>query len=298
VRTAELQERLKQRADQVNSGLEQLLPSAEELPAAIHEAMRYSVFSGGKRLRPTMLLETTSLLGGSEEAFLPAACAIELIHCYSLVHDDLPAMDDDDYRRGKPTCHRVYGEAMAVLTGDALLTHAFQWLAQLRTSCDDPTALLQAVGDVAAAAGTGGIIGGQVLDLEAENREVELQALQRIHQLKTGRLFEASLRFPAIVLGASGSELEALTRYARAFGVAFQIVDDILDIVGDERKLGKPIGSDSASCKATYPSLMGLEASRQEAAQAVEQAVKALVPFGERAGFFRQLANFVLDRDH
>jgi len=296
--TQQVRKRLAMRAAQVSSFIDRLLPTTSQGPGIIHDAMRYSLLPGGKRLRPTLLLETAALLGADEERFLPAAGAIELIHTYSLVHDDLPAMDDDDLRRGKPSSHRVYGEGIAILTGDALLTLGFEQLAKTGAHFPGRAArVLEAVYEVARAIGTMGMIGGQVLDLDSEGHDVELDELRRIHRMKTGCLFEATMRFPAIVLNAPPEKLDAVTEYARRFGVAFQITDDILDVVGDEAVMGKRRGSDSASNKATYPGLLGLDEARVEARRAVREAIGALEPFGARAAFLVDLARLMLDRD-
>jgi len=295
----EIRARLQQWVGEINRCLEELLPDPDTPPAVIHQSMRYSVLAGGKRLRPILMLETAGLFVADVRPFYRAACAVELIHTYSLVHDDLPAMDDDDYRRGRLTNHKVFGEGMAVLTGDALLTMAFEQLARL--PADFPgreERILEAISELAQAIGTRGMIGGQVLDLQAQGKDLQLPALRQIHQWKTGCLFQATVRFPAILLEVSEEEKAALTSYAYHFGIAFQIVDDILDVIGDEAKLGKRTGSDQRQRKATYPALVGLEEARRLAAAAVEQAVEALTIFGDRAWFLAGLAHFILEREH
>ncbi len=295
----DVKKELARRAEIVNAALDKLLPDARAYPPVIHEAMRYSVFAGGKRLRPVLVLASAEAVRGSAEAVLPAACAIEILHTYSLIHDDLPAMDDDDLRRGKPTCHKVYGEAVAILAGDALLTTAFAILAGLPQSGRvTPERALQVTAEVAAAAGTNGLIGGQVVDLISSAADIDAQVLQYIHTHKTGALYRAAVRTGAILSGAGAEQLQALTLYAENLGLAFQIVDDILDVAGDERMLGKPVGSDAKNKKATYPALYGMAAAREKARQAGEGALAALQGFGDEAAFLRELVNFVLTREH
>jgi len=266
-------------------------------PAVIHEAMHYAVFNGGKRLRPILVLEGAALAAGHPEIALMTACGLELIHCYSLVHDDLPAMDNDDFRRGKPTCHRVYGEANAILTGDALLTAAFELITgnagvpEVR-----PEQVVAVINEIAAAAGSRGMIGGQVMDLAAEKEPVDLPTLQTLHSMKTGALFVAALRAGALLGDMDSEGLQALTSYAQHFGLAFQITDDLLDIKGDPSLLGKPVGSDAKNHKSTYPSLLGIEQAEKMARQSVEQCLDSLAGFGREADFLRQLASFTLER--
>ncbi|MCL6634502.1 MAG: polyprenyl synthetase family protein [Peptococcaceae bacterium] len=285
---------LKKRAALVEEALDRYLPPAGAYPSLIHEAARYCVMGGGKRLRPALVMAGAEAVGGSAAGVMPAACALELIHTYSLVHDDLPAMDNDDYRRGRLTCHKVYGEALAVLAGDALLTLAFQLLAV----CDSrPEDVVKVIREVAAAAGTSGLIGGQVVDTFSEGEIIDESTLEYIHRHKTGALYRASVRAGAILAGADEKRLAFLTEYAEYLGLAFQIKDDILDIEGDEKKIGKPVGSDIKNKKATYPALFGLEKSREKARQAAERAREALRPFGSEADFLRLLVQFVIDRD-
>ncbi|MDA8233501.1 MAG: polyprenyl synthetase family protein [Clostridia bacterium] len=283
----------------VDDALEQLLPTAETNPVTIHQAMRYSIFAGGKRLRPILVIAAAEAVGLEGQKVLPVACALELIHTYSLIHDDLPAMDNDDYRRGKLTNHKVYGEGMAILAGDGLLTLAFQLMAQKDgNGYNNEKALLQVISEVALAAGTMGMIGGQVADIEAENTVIDGEALRSIHARKTGALYRASLRSGAILAGATQKQLEALTKYAEALGLAFQITDDILDIEGDESKLGKKVGSDIKNNKATYPALYGLENSKKMAAQALEEAFEALASFGSEADLLREIAKYIIKREN
>lgn len=291
-------DQLARRAELVNRALDNCLPPAGEYPPVIHEAVRYSVFAGGKRLRPALVLAGAEAVGGTAETVLPAACAVELVHTYSLVHDDLPAMDNDDLRRGKPTCHKVYGEAVAILAGDALLTAAFGLLAQLPASGRvPPERVLPVMAELAEAAGTRGLIGGQVADLAAEGGSMDEKMLQYIHTHKTGALIRFSVLAGAILSGAAEEQLRKLSRYADNLGLAFQIVDDILDVVGDEQTIGKPVGSDQRNQKATYPALFGLEAARQKAAAAAAEAMDSLQGFGPEAEFLRALVHFVVHRD-
>lgn len=288
---------LKAWSKQVDDALDLYLPKAEEYPATIHEAMRYSVFAGGKRLRPVLVLAATQAVGGDVAKVMPVACALELIHTYSLVHDDLPAMDNDDFRRGRPTNHKVYGEAMAILVGDALLTHAFELIA--RSAEDYPADKVNTVTlEIARAAGSRGLIGGQVVDMLSENKAITGEVMEYIHRHKTGALFRAAVRAGAILGGASEEELSCLTRYSEQMGLAFQIKDDLLDIEGDEAKIGKPVGSDLKNQKCTYPSLYGLEQARNMAQQAAEAACAELKIFGSRAEFLRSLVHFIISRDH
>lgn len=273
-------------------------PSLERIPPRLLEAMRYSLLGGGKRLRPALVIAAAGLYDLDEERVMPTACALEMIHTYSLIHDDLPCMDDDDLRRGRPTNHKVYGEAMATLAGDALLTMAFELLArQVAMPGIQPGQAVRAVAEVATAAGAAGMVGGQVEDLEWEGRRADGAQLERIHRLKTGALFRASLRAGAILGGATESELAALDRYADQFGLAFQIQDDVLDVIGDAAKTGKGVGRDLKHEKSTYVGLYGLEGAQERARAAVAQAVAALEPFGGRADTLRSLAEFVIDRE-
>lgn len=290
---------LKERARVVEQALDRFLPPAKTYPPVIYEAMRYSVFAGGKRLRPVLTMAAAEAVGGSAGNVLPVACAIELIHTYSLIHDDLPAMDNDDFRRGKPTSHRVYGEAVAILAGDALLTLAFEIMTRsLSEGTANPAAVLQVVSEIARAAGPGGLIGGQVADLLFTARQVDQDNLLYIHRCKTGALYRAAVRSGAILAGAGDEALQALTLYAEHLGLAFQIQDDILDEEGDQEKLGKPVGSDVRNKKATYPALFGLKKAKEKAVREAEAAVLALAKFDHRADFLRRLAEFVVRREY
>ena len=286
---------LADRANAVNAALERLLPPEKQYPETIHSAMRHSVFAGGKRMRPILFIAATEAVRPSVAEAEPAACALELVHTYSLIHDDLPALDNDDFRRGKTTCHKVYGEAMAILAGDALLTMAFQVLSNLKGIAHANQVRL--IAGLATAAGTvKGMIGGQVADLESEGKPVDTARLDYIHRSKTGALIGASVRMGGIYADASASQIEALSRYGEHIGLAFQIVDDILDVVGTSEALGKTAGKDAAQQKATFPALYGVEASRERAQDHFQQATDALDLFGEQALRLRQIAEKIVQR--
>ncbi|MDH7498155.1 MAG: polyprenyl synthetase family protein [Syntrophomonadaceae bacterium] len=290
-------EELRRRQQLVEEHLPAFLPDPETFPPVIHQAMHYALFNGGKRLRPLLLLEAARVAGGDAEQVMPFACAVEMIHSYSLVHDDLPAMDDDDYRRGKPTCHRVFGEANAILAGDALLTQAFAVMTSSALQGRlDPRRALRAMVEIATAAGSTGMIGGQVIDLASEGQHPALEQLQAMHRMKTGALFVACLRSGAILAGAAAAVVDAFTAYGDALGLCFQITDDILDIEGDATVIGKPVGSDLKHDKATYPALVGLEQARAMARDCSRTAVASLQGFGPEADFLRGLASYVLER--
>jgi geranylgeranyl diphosphate synthase type II len=286
---------MKERAAAVDVALDRFLPPETEPPETLHKAMRYSVFAGGKRLRPVLVIAGAEAVGGSAERVMPTACALELIHTYSLVHDDLPAMDDDDFRRGVPTNHRVFGEAIAILAGDALLTLAFRLVAE---NARDRSigALADVLADIADAAGHGGMVAGQVADLEAEGRPVGAEALDYIHTHKTGALIRASLRAGAMLCGADARQVRALSLAGADLGLAFQIVDDMLDVVASSEQLGKTAGKDQIQQKATYPGIHGLEASRARARALIDEAEEALGSFGPRAVPIRALGRFILER--
>ncbi|OAT86519.1 polyprenyl synthetase family protein [Desulfotomaculum copahuensis] len=288
---------LKNRAALVDRALAQYMPPADAYPPLIHRAMRYSLFAGGKRLRPVLALAAAEAAGRNPEPVMPAACALELIHTYSLVHDDLPAMDNDDLRRGKPTNHRVFGEAAAILAGDALLTLAFGWLAGCAGSLPAER-VARVIAEVAEAAGSAGLIGGQAVDTLSSSAEMDEKTLEYIHRHKTGALFRAAVRTGAILSGADEARLASLTAYAENLGLAFQITDDILDESGDPARMGKTAGSDQKNKKATYPALFGLERAAEKARRAADASVAALENFGAEAAFLRQLAQFVTGRDH
>ncbi len=289
---------LEARCRLVDAALDRFLPKAKTRPATIHEAMRYSLFAGGKRLRPVLCLASTEACGGSVEAALPPAAAVECIHTYSLIHDDLPCMDDDDLRRGRPTCHVKYGEGIAVLAGDALLTLAFEILAQTAPSRRHGVAGY--VSELAVASGSRHLIGGQVLDLEGEGSDILLSPaqLRYIHESKTAALLTTSIRLGAMTANATPAKLAALSTYGRSLGLAFQIIDDILDVTSTPEKLGKSVGKDEATAKSTYPALYGLEKSRKEAAKLTKQAHDALKPFAKKAERLHEIADYLLDRDY
>jgi geranylgeranyl diphosphate synthase, type II len=278
----------------VDAALNKYLPPARTLPSSIHEAMRYSVFAGGKRLRPVLCLEAARLFSDPPTAAVTAGCAIEFIHTYSLIHDDLPALDNDDLRRGKPTCHKQFGEAIAILAGDGLLTLAFETLAHTPVEAARGVRLIS---EVARAAGTvRGMVGGQVADLEAEKTRADLATLEYIHRSKTAALIRAACVAGAISGGASDSNVERLRNFGENIGWAFQVVDDILDVEESSAALGKTAGKDQAQQKATYPALLGLTQSREVASELAAKAISELEPFGARAGNLRELADFLVER--
>lgn len=289
---------LQQQQQRVERALDQWLPALDQYPPGLMDAMRYSVFAGGKRLRPTLMLAAAESVGGNSEPVLPAACALECIHTYSMIHDDLPAMDDDDYRRGKPTNHIIYGEAMAILAGDALLTHAFEMLSSPHLTTQFPAdVLLQVSRCMAHAAGSFGMIGGQVVDIISEGQRVDLPVVEYIHRHKTAALIEASTTIGGMLGGGSPEQVEALRSYGHQVGWAFQIIDDILDIEGDAATLGKAVGRDAELNKATYPAVLGVEASRQRAMALIQQGLERLSSFGDRAEPLRQIAVYMVSRD-
>jgi geranylgeranyl diphosphate synthase, type II len=282
----------------VDEALTRYLPGEEHYPPAIFQAMRYSVFAGGKRVRPILAIAAAEALGGTAADVLPLACALECIHTYSLIHDDLPALDDDDYRRGRLTNHKVFGEANAILAGDALLTFAFELMGDARHWPQFvPERVVQVMHEVAYAIGTFGMIGGQVVDLQMEGQDIDLPALQYIHAHKTGALIRTSVRSGAILGGGSPAAVEALTHYGTHIGLAFQIMDDILDVRGDEQLMGKALRKDDARRKATYPRLVGLAESEVRAQAAVTASIAALDIIGERGAVLRDLAHFIIARE-
>jgi geranylgeranyl diphosphate synthase type II len=289
---------LKQQCARVDAALDSYLPRENELPHSLHKAMRYSVFAGGKRVRPILMLAACQAVGGDTERALPAACALEMIHTYSLIHDDLPAMDDDDFRRGNPTNHKVFGEAIAILAGDALLTEAFKLISAPRSAADcDPAARLAVIQVIAACAGSYGMVGGQVVDMESEGKpDIDLPTVQYIHTHKTGALIRASVVSGALLGSSDETKLAAITRYGAAAGLAFQIADDILDIEGTTEEIGKDAGSDEARGKATYPAVMGLAAAKQEAQSMMDEALRALEIFGSEADPLREIATYIVKR--
>ena len=291
---------MKVQAAAVDVALDRFLPPETQRPETLHKAMRYSVFAGGKRLRPVLVIAGAEAVGGTAERVMPTACALEMIHTYSLVHDDLPAMDNDDFRRGVPTNHKVFGEAIAILAGDALLTRAFDVLVETRArdvSGDGAARRLRAAGVLGAAAGTSGLIGGQVADLEAEGREdVTVADLERLHRAKTGALLRACVVGGGVLGGAGEEDLGRLARFGDAIGLAFQVVDDILDATEGAEKLGKTAGKDAAAGKATYVRLLGLDRARETAGRLLRDAEAAIAPFGERGAVLNGLARLIVDR--
>ncbi len=288
---------LAERRGLVNRALDGYLPAVRGPAFRVTEAMRYSLFAGGKRLRPILCLAGAEAVGGDPGEVLPVACALEMIHTYSLIHDDLPAMDDDDLRRGKPTCHKQFDEATAILAGDGLLTLAFQVLGEAALQYEGrEAALLEVVRLLADAAGYRGMVGGQMLDLLAEGRQVTLPELETIHRLKTGALLTAAVRSGALLGGASRGEVTLLTGYGEKFGLVFQITDDLLDVEGEAAEMGKATGMDAQRQKATYPALVGVEGARQWARRLVEQAVADLEPLGGPAAPLQELARYLLSR--
>jgi len=279
----------------VDARLESLVPSETKEPRSVHSAIRWSLFAGGKRLRPLLLLATGQAFGALSDVLLDTACALEMIHTYSLIHDDLPSMDDDDLRRGRPTCHIRFGEATAILAGDALQTLAFQTIAEdEKLKAETRVRLLS---EVARASGTPlGMIAGQAHDLAAESREVSGDELERIHRLKTGALIACAARAGAIIAGASDEELEAVTRYSAALGLLFQITDDLLDVTASAKDLGKTPGKDARSSKATYPALYGLDATRERARLAYTEACAALAEIERPTPALRAIAQLILER--
>jgi geranylgeranyl diphosphate synthase type II len=293
-----LKDYLRDRSTLVDSALDRWLPGEKHLPYSLHQAMRYSVFAGGKRLRPILMVAASEAVGGSAGQVLHAACAMEMIHTYSLIHDDLPAMDNDDFRRGRPTNHKVFGEAVAILAGDALLTEAFRLLADAEANrSTPPETVLRVIELVARYAGSQGMVGGQVVDMESEGQEVDFPTLEYIHTHKTGGLILASVQVGALLGGGDEKQFAALSRFGGAAGLAFQIADDILDVVGDQAELGKNVGSDQARGKATYPALLGLAEARQRAKELCDIAVEALTPLGAAADPLQTLARYIVERN-
>ncbi len=293
----DLKKYLERRRRQIDNALERWVIGEDEFPPQVHKAIRYSLFAGGKRLRPILTLAAAEAAGGKAAEALPAACALELVHTYSLIHDDLPAMDDDDLRRGRPTSHKVFGEAVAILAGDALLTEAFRLLARLDLMKHVPfRRRLAAIQTVALSAGSQGMVGGQVMDMASEGEEISPDILQYIHAHKTGALIGAAAAVGGIISGGSRREVRALEEYGRKIGLAFQIVDDLLDVQGEEGQMGKTVGKDRAKGKATYPAFFGMAESLRKAEDLVREAVACLDPFNRRANPLREIARYILQR--
>jgi len=283
----------------VDEGISRFLPNQDTYPESIHESMRYSVFAGGKRLRPALLVASAEAVGGDREGVLPFAVAVEFIHTYTLIHDDLPALDDDNLRRGKPTNHRVFGEAIAILAGDALLTQAFVLMTNAALMDSIPSKhILRAAHEMGKSVGSTGVIGGQVVDLESEGKPIDKDTLEYIHIYKTGFFFKSCIRVGALLGRADFKQLNALSSFGAHIGLAFQIIDDILDITGDQEKLGKDVGSDVDREKATYPALFGMEESKRKAEKLVEDGIGQLKDFGGNADPLRDIARFFVQRTY
>ncbi len=294
----DLKDYISNRKALVDKALDSLLPLPEGPSGRVIEAMRYSLAAGGKRVRPILLMAGCEAVGGNSSSVLPAACALECVHTYSLIHDDLPAMDNDDLRRGKPTCHKIFGEAIAILAGDGLLTYAFELMTRddMKKSLDAGI-LCEVIAIFADAAGINGMVGGQTADILFEARPVDAETLSFIHSRKTGALIRASVQMGAMLGNGSTQQIDSLIRYGTALGLAFQVVDDILDVEGDQEKIGKPVGSDLKNQKATYPSLFGLEKARKKAIELRDEALSSLSDFGPEAEPLRAIATYVVERD-
>ena len=293
----DIKELIKETVEKVEARLNELLPSEDTAPATIHKAMRYSIFAGGKRIRPLLCLEAAKACGASDDVALDAACALEALHTYTLIHDDLPCMDNDDLRRGRPTSHKVFGEGIAVLAGDALLTEVFAMLA--RVPANERYGAADYVAEMAYRTGSRHLVGGQVLDLEGEGRELSVEEIRAIHHGKTSALIIASVRLGGMAAGCTPEQLEALTEYGRSLGLAFQIIDDILDVTSTPEVLGKSIGKDARVQKATYPALVGMENARAEARALTAAAHAALDVFSDRRREnLLAISNYLLKRDY
>jgi geranylgeranyl diphosphate synthase type II len=298
---------LQEKKEIVDLALEKYFPNLPDttgegvFPTSLYNAIRHSLFAGGKRIRPILSMAAHEAVGGKGDEILPFTCALEMIHTYSLIHDDLPALDDDDYRRGRPTCHKVFGEAIAILAGDALLTEAFKLMTNQTIReffIHDGGLVLDVINEVAQAAGMLGMVGGQVLDIESEGKDVDFPTLQYIHTHKTGALILVSVRVGAKIGGASQEILKTLTRYGERVGLAFQISDDILNIEGEASRIGKKTGSDLSRGKVTYPSLLGIEESKRKSRDLVELAVDDIRSFGPEGDPLREIAWFILSREY
>ena len=281
----------------IDEGIVNFLPQGKVYPESIHKAMSYSLLAGGKRLRPILVMAASEAVGGDRHSVLPFAVAAEMIHTYTLIHDDLPALDNDDLRRGKPTNHKVFGEAIAILAGDALLTQAFIIMTRaVGMENISPDCILKATHEMASALGSTGMIGGQVVDLESEGKPITKETLEYIHIYKTGFLIRACIRCGGILSQANASQLSSLSRFGAHIGLAFQIIDDVLDVTGDQERLGKDIGSDLTKDKATYPALYGLEESKRKAEELVGESINCLKEFDGRADPLREIARFFVQR--
>ena len=293
----DIQNYLVRQREKIDRFLDAVIPDGQTLPRLLYESMRYSLLGGGKRIRPILTMAAAEAVGRQDDGILSFAAALELIHTYSLVHDDLPAMDNDDYRRGRPTNHKAYGEGMAILAGDALLTMAFELCSNpdFKESVP-PGRLVQMIYELAIGSGHGGMVGGQVLDIQAENQDIDLETLQTIHNFKTGRLIRAAVRIGGIFGGATSSQLDALTGYAENIGLAFQIADDVLNMTGTREELGKDAGTDAKRGKKTYPSFYGIEGARELGEQSVRKAIERLEEFDHKADPLRAIAQYIVSR--
>ncbi len=286
---------LNEKKELVDNALKRyFLDSGDNALKTLKESMRYSLFAGGKRLRPILCIAAAEALGGNQQDVLPVACALEFIHTYSLIHDDLPVMDDDDLRRGRPTNHKIFGDAIALLAGDGLLTDAFYVMSNDKNT--DPVRLLKVINLIARAAGSNGMVGGQVADIQSEGKDVDINMLEFIHTHKTGALITASVTSGAILAGGTEEEIEAISGYGKSIGLAFQIADDILNVIGDPRLLGKSVGSDKEKHKITYPGIVGLERSKEIQRNLVEHAISFLDQFDSRANPLRGIAKYIIER--
>ena len=294
----EFKQCLKEKASFVEKVLKEYMPKEEGYQKTVIDAMNYSLSAGGKRLRPILTLEACKIVGGNEDEAISFAIAIEMIHTYSLIHDDLPALDNDDLRRGRPTNHKVYGEAMGILAGDALLNYAFEVMLAGSINKENPEKYLKAINEIAKGAGIYGMIGGQVVDVESENKQIEKEKLDYIHMNKTAAMMVGCMRAGATIGGANSEQMEEITKYAKNIGLSFQIVDDILDIVGDEAKLGKKVGSDIENHKSTYPSLLGLDKSKEIAHNLIDEAKKSIEKLSDDVDFLKGLAEYIIDREY
>ncbi len=289
---------LTDRKKKVDKALREYLPPEHTYPTIIFQAVRYSLFAGGKRIRPILCMAATEALGGNADAVLPVACALEMIHTYSLIHDDLPALDNDDYRRGILTNHKIFGENIAILAGDALLTEAFGLLSHPQHSMDtDPAIRLDIIHDISDAAGFFGMIGGQVMDVQSEGKEFDMSTLQYIHSRKTGAMIVTSIRSGALLAGGKPAEVDALIQYGTQIGLAFQIADDILNVEGEEKRIGKRTGTDKDRGKATYPALVGVEDSRKKGRELLADALLAIASLDGKAEPLRLIARHIVERD-
>ena len=289
---------LEEKRQDVDRFLDSVIPAENFPPATLHKSMRYSLFAGGKRVRPILAIAAYEAVGVSSPSILPCAAALELVHTYSLVHDDLPAMDNDDYRRGKLTNHKVFGEAMAILAGDALLTMAFDLISRNSLDGVDAVAQIQVVQELAGGAGNAGMVAGQVADIEAEGKDIDFATLEGVHRWKTGKLIRAAVRIGGILAGASPPALKDLTAYAEEIGLAFQIADDVLNVVGSREELGKDAHTDASRGKKTYPAFFGVQGARKLADERVASAIQYLQNFDSKADPLRDLARYITARKH